>query len=71
MTYECINPRCAGRQIVIDERDRTKWIHVDTGLRLCDPSNDNLQRALPKPPKERVKALPGWYRPDSFRQSGP
>lgn len=45
MTYECANPKCAGREI---RRVRNRWIHEDTGLAMCEPLNDPSIRAKPK-----------------------
>lgn len=56
-TYECINPNCAGRKITVDKsNNRVRWLHVDTGLALCDPTKNDCRTALPKGPKERVIA---------------
>jgi hypothetical protein len=42
---ECATPRCVGREIYLR---RHQWVHADTGLTLCNATNDPSVKATPK-----------------------
>jgi hypothetical protein len=44
-TDECATPRCAGREIYLR---RHQWVHADTGLTVCNATNDPSVKATPK-----------------------
>jgi hypothetical protein len=59
--YVCINPNCKNRKIDIDPVYKARWVHLDSGMAMCEPLNDPLKKALPKPPAERMVETPQWW----------